>query len=130
MKGGYTHITAQSASRIYRIYTTPQLTARKTGIETIPAAFSDHNAVIIRIETDKPPPTRGRGYWKMNTLFLQEKTFSGKLAEEWANWKTKMKYYEKTVMWWTRSAKRRIKILFTMEGAERQKDRRNMESFY
>jgi hypothetical protein len=85
MKGGYTHMTAQSASRIDRIYTTPQLTARKTGIETIPAAFSDHNAVIIRIATDKRSPTRGRGYWKMNTLFLQEKTVSEKLAEEWAN---------------------------------------------
>jgi endonuclease/exonuclease/phosphatase family metal-dependent hydrolase len=130
MKGGYTHITAKSASRIDRIYTTQQLTVRKTGIETIPAAFSDHNAVTIRIATDKPPPTRGRGYWKMNTTLLQEKTFRNKLAEEWANWKTKMKYYQTTAMWWTRCVKQRIKILFTMEGAERQKERRNMESFY
>jgi hypothetical protein len=116
--GGYTHITAKSALRIDRIYTTSQLTARKTGIETIPAAFSDHNAVTIRIATDKPP-NRGRGYWKMNTILLQEKTFSDKLAEEWANWKIKVKYYQTTVMWWTRCVKQRRKILFTMEGAER-----------
>jgi hypothetical protein len=116
MKGGYTHIIGQSASRIDRIYTTQLLMARKMGIETIPAAFSDHNAVIIRISTDKPPSTRGRAYWKTNTLYLQ-KWFSDELAEEWANWKTKMKYYQTTVMWWTRCAKRKIKMLFTMEGA-------------
>jgi hypothetical protein len=82
---------------------------RKTGIETVAAAFTDHNAIILRIAIDTPLPTRGRGYWKMNTNLLQEKTFCEKREVEWENWKTKKKHYPTSVMWWNRYTKRRIK---------------------
>jgi hypothetical protein len=86
-RGGYTHYTAKSASRIDRIYGTIAVMSRKTGIEMLAAAFTDHNAVIIRIAIDTPLPTRGRGYWKMNAQLIKEETFCEKLKLEWENWK-------------------------------------------
>jgi len=48
----YTHYTNVGASKIYRIYITNPLQSRKKGAETVAAAFSDHLAVIIRMELD------------------------------------------------------------------------------
>jgi hypothetical protein len=64
-------------------FTQQSLAPRKTGIETIPVAFSDHCAVTIRIATNIPPPTRGKGFWRMNTLLMNERSFSDMLAIEW-----------------------------------------------
>jgi endonuclease/exonuclease/phosphatase family metal-dependent hydrolase len=69
-----THYTATGESRIDRIYTTKALMSRETSIETLAVAFTDHNAVILRIAIDFPTQHRGRGYWKMNSHLLQEKT--------------------------------------------------------
>jgi hypothetical protein len=111
-RGGYTHYTAKSASRIDRIYATTAVMKRKTGIETLAATFTDHNAVIIRIAIDTPLQTRGRGYWKMNTQLVQNRTFCEKLQTE------------------LRHIKRKRKQQFTTKGAERRRDRMQMETFY
>jgi hypothetical protein len=129
-RGGYTNYTANNASRIDRIYATMTVMKRKTGIETLAAAFTDNNAVIIRIAIDTPLPTRGRGYWKMNTQLLQDRTFCEKLQNEWEKWKTQKKHYPTSVMWWNRLIKRKIEQQFTTEGAERRRDRVQMETFY
>jgi hypothetical protein len=86
-RGGFTHFTAHSATRFDRFYFTESIATRKIGIETIPVAFSDHCAVAIRIETNTPPPTRGKGTWKMNTLLMNEHTFneSTKVSNETVN---------------------------------------------
>jgi hypothetical protein len=44
--------------------------------------------------------------------------------------KKKKKHYPTSVMWWNRLIKRRIKLQFITEGAERRRDRKQMESFY
>jgi hypothetical protein len=98
-KGGLTHFTAHSATRLDRFYITESLALRKIGIETIPVAFSDHCAVTIRITTNTPPPTRGRGLWRMNTLLMNERTFSDRLAIEWESCKPHIKNYPNTLMW-------------------------------
>jgi exonuclease III len=113
-RGGYTHYTAKSASRIDRIYATTVM-KRKTGIETLAAAFTDHNAVIIRIAIDTPLPTRGRGYWKMNTQLLQGRTFCEKLQNEWEKWETQKKHYPTSVMWW-KTHKKKNKTIHSRRG--------------
>jgi hypothetical protein len=45
----YTCFYANGASRIDRIYTTPEMFVRKTGIEILSVAFTDHHAVALRI---------------------------------------------------------------------------------
>jgi endonuclease/exonuclease/phosphatase family metal-dependent hydrolase len=73
-KGGFTHYTAHSATRLDRFYITESLALRKSGTETIPVAFSDHCAVTIRITTNTPPPTRVRGLWK-DEYITNERTY-------------------------------------------------------
>jgi exonuclease III len=45
----FTHHHASGASRIDRIYLIPELTMQKTGIDILPAAFTDHCAVALRL---------------------------------------------------------------------------------
>jgi hypothetical protein len=51
---------------------TQDLLLRKTGIEILPAAFTDQNAVVLRISI----PTMGtewrRGRWKMDPVIVSE----------------------------------------------------------
>jgi hypothetical protein len=44
------------------------------------AAFSDHNAAILRLEMDHQANYRGKGYWKMTINMLQEKKHFKKLS--------------------------------------------------
>jgi exonuclease III len=90
---GYTHYTTTGASRIDRIYTTNALLSRKTRIETLAVAFTDHNAVILRIALDLPIQHTGRGYWKMNSRLLQEKTFKNTLKTRWETWTKNKKHF-------------------------------------
>jgi exonuclease III len=87
---GYTHYTANGASRLDRIYATKKI-SKKTGIETMVAAFSDHNAVILRLKMDHQVNYRGKGYWKMNINMLQEKTFQETFKAKWEEWKMNKK---------------------------------------
>jgi hypothetical protein len=73
--GRDTHFTAHSASRIDRTYVTENILTRKTGNEMVPVAFSDHNAVSLRLATNAPPPTRGRGHWKINIQLLSDRSY-------------------------------------------------------
>jgi hypothetical protein len=126
-RDGYTHYTANGASRLDRIYAT-KLT-RKTGIETIAVAFTDHNAVITRIAIETPLTIRGRGYWRTNIGLLKEKTFRN-TKEQWEKWKGHTRHNPNCVLWWDRYAKRIIKHPFIAEGMERRRDRQKMEIFY
>jgi hypothetical protein len=61
---------------------------------------------------------------------MSDKVFCDTISKEWDTWKQRIKYYSTPVLWWNRMVKRRIKMIFVTEGAERQRDRRTMESFY
>jgi hypothetical protein len=63
------------ASRIDRIYISETIKSKKTGLETRAAAFTDQFAIIMRMSIDAPVPTRGRGYWKMNTSLMEDNDF-------------------------------------------------------
>jgi exonuclease III len=45
----YTHYTGHGASRLDRIYVTNNLWGAKQHVETLPAAFTDHFAVVVRL---------------------------------------------------------------------------------
>ena len=60
-------------SRIDRIYTTLNLTT-KTSSYTLTMPKSDHKVFCTHCSTKNLIPSRGRGYWKLNTLLLQDET--------------------------------------------------------
>ena len=86
---GYTYYANNTASRIDRIYVTQRLYSRKTGVERVAAAFTDHMAVVLRLRVDVPLPVRGRSYWKMSSSLLRSETFDTEIGVQWAKWQTK-----------------------------------------
>jgi hypothetical protein len=65
------------------MYVTKHLRTRKTGVETVATAFTDHFAVVLRLAIDAPLPLRGRGSWKINVSLLQDATFMSVVKKQW-----------------------------------------------
>ena len=84
----YTHYTPTGASRIDRIYVTRNNLSKNQVVEKVPAAFTDHLAVVIRLAIDTPLTLRGRGYWRMNLSLLSDTNFRSTIQTQWAKWKT------------------------------------------
>jgi len=63
----FTHYSNNGATRIDRLYISHTLHAMKTSAITVPAAFTDHLAVVLRLSVETPLFRMGRGIWKMNT---------------------------------------------------------------
>jgi hypothetical protein len=80
------YYATKSASRIDRIYVTKRLYSRKTGVERVAAAFTDHLAVILRLAIEAPLPVDGRSYWKMNSSLLQSQTLGKDIDDQWYIW--------------------------------------------
>jgi len=126
----YTHYTPTGAARLDRIYATENILNNKQGIETIAAAFTDHMAVLARINLLIPFIHRGRGRWSMNTSLLDDKQFRDAIKMKWSEWKKHIRRYPSIVHWWDQYVKRNVKYMFIREGTERKSDRNRMENFY
>jgi exonuclease III len=126
----FTHYIRQGATSLDRIYATSNLRDRKSGIETVLAAFTDHLAVILRITLDGNTIRRGTDYWKMNIFLAQNISLQQKLRQQWIHWKEQSKYFPNIVMCWERVVKKQIRLLFIREGTEARRDAREMENFY
>ena len=112
------------------IYITNPLQSRKKGAETVAAAFSDHLAVKIRMELDGINMTHKAKVWRMNTTLLEESSFREIIKEQWGKWQKIIRYYPNKVMWWDKYVKQKIKQTFQGEGAERNRDQRDLENHY
>lgn len=126
----YTHYSPTGAARLDRIYATENIHKNKQGIETLAAAFTDHMAVLARIDLQVPFIHRGRGRWYMNTSLLDDPSYRGEIKKEWSEWIRHIHRYQSISHWWEHHVKRKIKYLFIREGTERKADRTNMENFY
>jgi hypothetical protein len=84
----------------------------------VPAAFTNHLAVIIRLSLESQSTRHGPRYWKMNASLLHETDFLLRLQAEWEQWRTHEKYHPNQVLWWDHYAKRMIRLTFQREGSE------------
>jgi len=50
----YTHHSPSGATRIDRLYVSQELMGKNLGIEMLPAGFTDHHAVILRLAVETP----------------------------------------------------------------------------
>jgi hypothetical protein len=83
---GSTHYATHRATRIYRIYLSSETLARKTGLATVPAAFTDHLAVVLRLAWKTSIIRRGRGTWKLNREILTHEHVLETLQQNWKRW--------------------------------------------
>ena len=58
-------------------------------ISVTPAAFSDHSSIMMSIQgsKSKSKATKGQGYWKFDTSFLQEERFRIPIIALWEHWR-------------------------------------------
>jgi exonuclease III len=98
----FTHYTPRVTSRLDRIYISNKLKQRKQGTLTVVAAFTDHMAIVLRMASSEPIPTRGTGHWRMNTSVLRKESFRRLLQQKWEVWRNHRKYYPTAVLWWER----------------------------
>jgi hypothetical protein len=117
------------ATRIDRIYTTKNVRARKRGLETVAAAFTDHLAMIPSLSIDVPILRRDRGFWKMNTSLPEEDIVKGTVRQQWAHW-IRQRVYPHIPIWWRSYAKKMIRQFYIKEGSERRWDFMRRENFY
>jgi hypothetical protein len=125
----YTYYASRGASRIDRIYITKNLQQRKQ-CTTVPVAFTDHHAVILHVKLQTQTALRGIGHWKMNVPYLQTRHIQDTFQQNWTEWAKTKRYYPTRVLWWTRMVKRRLRLLFSRIGADRRRNKENMENFY
>ncbi|KAJ4427946.1 hypothetical protein ANN_23958 [Periplaneta americana] len=80
----FTFHRGQAASRLDRIYVNKQLKDNILNAQVQPAVFSDHHALLVKMEVDNTIPPHGRGYWKLNESLL----YDDKIKEEFMlRWK-------------------------------------------
>ena len=73
-------------TRIDLFNATKELCERKTAVETVAAAFTDHHAVMLRLTVHIPILRRGRGMWKVNTALVDDAECKAKLCHQWEHW--------------------------------------------
>jgi len=127
---GFTHYTANAASRIDRIYITKHLLEQKQCVRKVAAPFTDHMAVILHLKTDLPLTTWGRGYWKLNMATVRDPATFETLKTKWTLWQRQRSQYNDILTWWTRFIKKQIKRYYTSIGTARRRDREQLENFY
>jgi hypothetical protein len=124
----FTHYSPSGATRIDRFYLTQDLLGLKTGIEILPAAFTDHDAVVLRLSINNAGMRRRRGRWKMDRVMVTEPAVQEKILIGWARWRRSRPYYEDELMWWERCVKPQLKRLLRQEEAERRAHHTNIEN--
>jgi len=72
------------------------------GIEIIPAAFTDHYAVAIRITVQNTDLQRARVRWKMDPIMINDKHLIKRISSEWVKWQTPKRHYPDITMCWER----------------------------
>jgi hypothetical protein len=68
--------------------------------------------------------------WRMKITLLKESAFREILKEQWGKWQRYTRYYPNKVIWWDTNVNRKIRQTFQREGAERNRDGREMENYY
>jgi endonuclease/exonuclease/phosphatase family metal-dependent hydrolase len=127
---GSTHYTTHGATRIDQIYLSSETLARKTGLATVRAAFTDYLAVVLRLAWRTSIIRRGRGTWKLNCEILTSEYVMETLQQNWKRWTQQQQRYSNINLWWVRLCKKRLRQMFKSIDAERRSDLRHLEDFY
>ena len=64
-----------------------ELMAKEEVAEILQPAFTDHNALVLRLAADTPIVQRGRGRRMMKPILIEEGRIKGKIQQNLAIWK-------------------------------------------
>jgi hypothetical protein len=100
----------------------------KTGIEIVLAPFTDHEAVILRINLPTGERRSRRGRWKMNPTSVTRPSMKSKIKQVWGKWTNNRKFYTDDLMWWERGVKPQLQKLIRRAKADWRADYRAKEN--
>jgi exonuclease III len=84
----YTHYSNTGASHIDRIYISRNIVARVTGTDFIPAAFTDHSAVVVHLVIGDMGMRKRPQKWKLDPNLLRDEELRNQLRQQWSRWQT------------------------------------------
>jgi hypothetical protein len=123
----YTHYSNTGASRIDRIYVSRNIESRITGIDFLPAAFTDHNAVVVHLALGEMGARRRPLRWKLDPTMLHDDELLNQLRPQWSRRQTQQSWYPNVNIWWDRFVKPCLQRYLRIWGAERRRDFKVME---
>lgn len=116
-KAAFTFIRGDSASRLDRFYGPIEFVNEVIDLQNIPVAFSDHHAVIIKVNSLKDHIcAKGRGYWKINPSLLDSEEISKRFQDEYIKLKSRSTYNTDLNSWWHFILKPKIKQFYKTES--------------
>lgn len=113
----FTFHRAGSASRLDRFYVSAQFLDKVVEIRTVPVAFSDHSAVVMKFLVDQSALCqRGRGYWKLNSSLLNKDDISCRYVVDFYQLKDREIYTRNRSTWWNTVVKPKTQFFFKNES--------------
>jgi hypothetical protein len=79
------------------------------------AAFTDHNAAVVRLAVKAPNIRWGNGRWRLNITLLQDETRNS-FHRQWEEWKKRIPKYMTILEWWVTYIEVGIQKFFKEEG--------------
>ena len=118
----YTHYSNTVASRIYRTCVSRNIASRVTGIVFLPAAFTDHNAVVARLALGEMGARRRSPRWKLDPTMLRDHELLNQLRQQWSKCQTHKSWYPNVNIWWDLFVKPRLQRYLRTWSAEQRPD--------
>jgi len=109
VRPSYTHNTSNGTCRLDQFYVTGNILPLKLGIETLPAAFTDHHGVLLCISVRSFEIPRGWCRWKMNPHMMEDEGIKLRVRHKNERWDKYRQYYPDVISWWERCVKKRLR---------------------
>lgn len=128
----FTFFRGASASRLDRFYMSSNLVCFVLGSQTIPVAFSDHHAVIIKLKIDvrERALTYGFGHWKISPALLLHQETLQEFEAKVQQMKLFNAYGNNIITWWMRNLKSGAKNFFKKEMIDFNRDIMHQKNYH
>jgi exonuclease III len=128
----YTFHRGSSASRLDRFYLSNTMIDQTTDFEVSPVCFSDHHAVRIKhkIENNELATRYGRGYWKINPMYLNIREIGDRYENVYAVLKSRISHRANLTKWWSSDFKSKTKGFYKNEAIEFNREVSRQKHFF
>ncbi|KAJ4437581.1 hypothetical protein ANN_17726 [Periplaneta americana] len=127
----YTFRRQNGASRLDRFYITRTHSKCIYRIQVFPTPFSDHDCVLLSLQTDITLPIYGKGSWKLNNTLLHIPEISEQFSQHFEKLISKANKSKLNIMQkWVNIIKPGIKTYFQQAGIIRAEANRDTLNFY
>ncbi|KAJ4440325.1 hypothetical protein ANN_08464 [Periplaneta americana] len=127
----YTFRRQNGASRLDRFYITRTHSKYVYRIQVFPTPFSDHDCVLLSLQTDIPLPLYGKSFWKLNNTLLYIPEISEQFSQHFEKLTIRANNSKLNILQkWLNIIKPGIKSYFQQAGIIRAAENRETLNFY